>query len=114
MFREVEAAGFRLVEEGQFLRNPADPREEIVFRVAFKPTATVLRSQRTVDIHGAATDLMDQAWWSPGITHPDGTSTFSLWFTAGIFVDEQSAMKHPVVASCVNAIAGDVDRKSVV
>ncbi|MBJ7338378.1 FAD-binding protein [Mycolicibacterium sp.] len=36
---------------------------------------------------GAATDLMDQAWWSPGLIHPDGRSTFSLWFTGGIFVD---------------------------
>ena len=25
--REVEAAGFRLVDEGLFLRNPADPRD---------------------------------------------------------------------------------------
>ncbi|MDG4665438.1 FAD-binding protein [Mycobacterium sp. 236(2023)] len=38
---------------------------------------------------GADTDLMDQAWWSPGLTHPDGTSAFSLWFTGGIFVDDQ-------------------------
>ncbi len=37
---------------------------------------------------GADTDLMSQAWWSPGITHPDGSSTFSLWFTGGIFVDD--------------------------
>jgi predicted methyltransferase len=29
---ELEAAGFRLVEEGNFLRNPADPRDEVVFR----------------------------------------------------------------------------------
>jgi len=36
---------------------------------------------------GAGTDLMSQAWWAPGITHPDGSSTFSLWFTAGLFVD---------------------------
>ncbi len=36
---------------------------------------------------GADTDLMDQAWWSPGLTHPDGRSTFSLWFTGGIFVN---------------------------
>ena len=36
---------------------------------------------------GAATDLMDQAWWAPGIVHPDGTTSFSLWFTGGIFVD---------------------------
>jgi 3-oxosteroid 1-dehydrogenase len=36
---------------------------------------------------GADTDLMDQAWWSPGLTHPDGRSAFSLWFTGGIFVN---------------------------
>jgi chorismate synthase len=31
--------------------------EEIVFRVAFKPTATIMLPQQTVDIHGAATEL---------------------------------------------------------
>ncbi len=31
--------------------------EEIVFRVAFKPTATIMQPQQTVDIHGAATEL---------------------------------------------------------
>lgn len=36
---------------------------------------------------GASTDLMDQAWWAPGMIHPDGTSTFSLLFSGGIFVD---------------------------
>ena len=30
--REIEAAGFRLVEEAQFLRNRNDPRNEIVLR----------------------------------------------------------------------------------
>lgn len=30
---------------------------------------------------------MDQAWWPPGLTHPGGRSTFSLWFTGGIFVN---------------------------
>jgi predicted methyltransferase len=29
---EIEAAGFRLIEEADFLRNPADPRDAIVFR----------------------------------------------------------------------------------
>lgn len=38
---------------------------------------------------GADTDLMDQAWWSPGLTHPDGSSAFALWFTGGIFVDDR-------------------------
>jgi succinate dehydrogenase/fumarate reductase flavoprotein subunit len=37
---------------------------------------------------GADTDLMDQAWWSPGVIHPDGRATFSLWFTGGIFVGQ--------------------------
>lgn len=37
---------------------------------------------------GAALDLMDQAWWSPGFTHPDGRSAFALWFTGGIFVNQ--------------------------
>ncbi len=31
--------------------------EEIVFRVAFKPTATILQPQRTVDLRGASTEL---------------------------------------------------------
>ncbi|MGE5241797.1 MAG: class I SAM-dependent methyltransferase [Bacteroidota bacterium] len=31
--REVEAAGFRLESESDFLRNPADPREESFFRM---------------------------------------------------------------------------------
>jgi predicted methyltransferase len=30
--RELEAAGFRLAREGQFMRNPADTRDVIVFR----------------------------------------------------------------------------------
>ncbi|OBK78432.1 FAD-binding protein [Mycobacterium sp. 1164985.4] len=36
---------------------------------------------------GADTDLMDQAWWSPGLIHPDGRAAFALCFTGGIFVD---------------------------
>jgi len=37
---------------------------------------------------GATTDLMDQAWWSPGLIHPDGRSAFALWFTGGIFIGQ--------------------------
>lgn len=36
---------------------------------------------------GADVAWMDQAWWSPGLTHPDGRSAFALWFTGGIFVN---------------------------
>lgn len=37
---------------------------------------------------GAEVDLMDQAWWSPGLAHPDGRAAFALWFTGGIFVNQ--------------------------
>ena len=37
---------------------------------------------------GAATDLMDQAWWSPGLIHPDGRAVFALWFTGGVFINQ--------------------------
>ena len=39
--------------------------EEIVFRVAFKPTATILQSQATVDVHGAATELIGRGRHDP-------------------------------------------------
>ena len=39
--------------------------EEIVFRVAFKPTATILRPQQTVDIHGAETELIGRGRHDP-------------------------------------------------
>ncbi len=46
-----------------------------------------LAMQAALDV-GAGIDLMDQAWWSPGLVHPDGRSAFALWFTGGIFVDK--------------------------
>jgi 3-oxosteroid 1-dehydrogenase len=36
---------------------------------------------------GAATDLMDEAWWCPGIAMPDGGASFTLGFRGGIVVD---------------------------
>ncbi|GAA3130103.1 FAD-dependent oxidoreductase [Streptosporangium carneum] len=36
---------------------------------------------------GAATDLMDQAWWCPGVEQPDGAAAFTLGFRGGIMVD---------------------------
>lgn len=39
--------------------------EEIVFRVAFKPTATILQPQKTVDVHGAATELIGRGRHDP-------------------------------------------------
>lgn len=39
--------------------------EEIVFRVAFKPTATILRPQRTVDLEGKETELIGRGRHDP-------------------------------------------------
>jgi chorismate synthase len=39
--------------------------EGIVFNVAFKPTATILQSQRTVDIHGKETELIGRGRHDP-------------------------------------------------
>lgn len=36
---------------------------------------------------GADIALMDQAWWSPGVMHPDGSATFTLGLRGGIFVN---------------------------
>ena len=36
---------------------------------------------------GAATDLLDEAWWCPGLAMPDGSASFTLGFRGGIVVD---------------------------
>jgi succinate dehydrogenase/fumarate reductase flavoprotein subunit len=46
-------------------------------------------AHRAAMLVGASTDLMDQAWWSPGLVHPDGRAAFALCFTGGIFVDRE-------------------------
>ncbi len=49
--------------------------------------ATRALAHRAAISAGASIDLMDQAWWSPGLIHPDGRAAFALCFTGGIFVD---------------------------
>lgn len=44
--REVEAAGFKFVAEGHFLRNPADPRDKSVFKPAQPNDEFVLKFQK--------------------------------------------------------------------
>jgi predicted methyltransferase len=44
--QEIEAAGFKLVEEGNFLRNPEDPREAAVFRPQVPNDEFVLKYQK--------------------------------------------------------------------
>lgn len=50
------------------------------------PWGNVGKAHRAGIAVGADTRMMDQAWWSPGLTHPNGRSAFALWFTGGIFV----------------------------
>jgi len=44
--KEVEAAGFKLVEEGDFLRNPNDPHDMVIFRQQIPIDIFVLKFQK--------------------------------------------------------------------
>lgn len=59
-----------------------------VARDTMGPWGNVGKAHQAGIAAGADVDLMDQAWWSPGLTHPDGRSAFALWFTGGIFVNQ--------------------------
>ncbi len=43
---DLEAAGFRLIEEGNFLRNPADKRDITVFKNPVPNDEFVLKFQK--------------------------------------------------------------------
>lgn len=57
-------------------------------RDSMGPPANLGKALQAAIAVGADIGLMDQAWWSPGMTHPDGRSAFALAITAGIFVDD--------------------------
>ncbi|RRO20749.1 FAD-binding protein [Saccharopolyspora rhizosphaerae] len=89
--RHVHARRGVLIAAGGFERNEQMRTEHSVpgsTRDAMGPPSNQGLATLAGIAAGADTDLMSEAWWSPGITHPDGTSTFSLWFTGGIFVDD--------------------------
>ena len=87
----VQARRGVLLASGGFEQNAAMRAQ---YRVPGSAEDTMGAPQNTGMAHqaamaiGADTDLMDQAWWSPGMTHPDGRSAFALWFTGGIFVNQ--------------------------
>ena len=56
-------------------------------RDSMGPWSNLGKAHQAAIAIGADVDLMSEAWWSPGLTHPDGRSAFALCFTGGIFVD---------------------------
>ncbi|GFG50276.1 3-ketosteroid-delta-1-dehydrogenase [Mycolicibacterium agri] len=88
--RVIRARRGVLLAAGGFERNDAMRAEYGVPGAAFDtmgaPGNLGLAHRAAISV-GAATDLMDQAWWSPGLVHPDGRAAFALCFTGGIFVD---------------------------
>ncbi|WP_255325553.1 FAD-binding protein [Rhodococcus ruber] len=57
-------------------------------RDSMGPWSNLGKAHQAAIAIGADVDLMSEAWWSPGLTHPDGRSAFALCFTGGIFVDQ--------------------------
>lgn len=89
--RRIRARRGVLIAAGGFEHNEQMRKEHGVpgdARDAMGPSTNQGLAIRAGMEAGADTDLMEEAWWSPGMTHPDGSSTFSLWFTGGIFVDD--------------------------
>ncbi|MEV5835434.1 FAD-binding protein [Nocardia sp. NPDC052112] len=90
--RRVRARRGVLVAAGGFERNDAMRKAHGVpgsARDSMSPPGNCGLAMEAAVLVGADTDLMSEAWWTPGLTHPDGTSTFSLWFTGGIFVNDE-------------------------
>lgn len=75
-------------ERNQELRNEHDVPGGADWAMAPAGTNTGEPIQAAVAV-GAATDLMDQGWWCPGIAHPDGSAAFTLGFRGGLIVDGQ-------------------------
>ncbi len=88
--RTIRARRGVLLAAGGFEQNDAMRAEYGVPGAAFDtmgaPANKGLTHRAAIAV-GASTDLMDQAWWSPGLVHPDGRAAFALCFTGGIFVN---------------------------
>ncbi|WP_433634922.1 FAD-binding protein [Nocardia sp. CA-120079] len=92
--RRIRAKRGILIAAGGFERNDAMRKAHGVpgsERDSMSPPGNCGAAIEAAMAIGADVDLMNEAWWSPGLTHPDGTSTFSLWFTGGIFVNDEGA-----------------------
>ncbi|MFZ2527470.1 MAG: FAD-binding protein [Rhodococcus sp. (in: high G+C Gram-positive bacteria)] len=89
--RAIRARRGVVLAAGGFEQNDAMRAEYGVPGVArdsMGPWSNLGKAHQAGIAAGADVDLMGEAWWSPGMTHPDGRSAFALWFTGGIFVNQ--------------------------
>jgi 3-oxosteroid 1-dehydrogenase len=89
---ELRARRGVLIAAGGFERNPAWRKEhgvpgDAAWTMAPRGTNTGEPIAAAVEI-GAATDLLDQGWFCPGLEQPDGSGTFTLGFRGGVIVDQ--------------------------
>jgi 3-oxosteroid 1-dehydrogenase len=90
---EIRATRGVVVAAGGFERNP-DWRTEYgvpgdaAWTMAPRDTNTGEPIAAAVAV-GAATDLLDQGWFCPGLQQPDGSGSFTLGFRGGVIVDQQ-------------------------
>ncbi|MGY2874470.1 3-oxosteroid 1-dehydrogenase [Marmoricola sp. URHA0025 HA25] len=90
---EIRARRGVLVAAGGFERNPAwrkqyDVPGDAAWTMAPRGTNTGEPIAAAVAV-GAATDLLDQGWFCPGLQQPDGSGTFTLGFRGGVIVDRE-------------------------
>jgi 3-oxosteroid 1-dehydrogenase len=90
---DVRATRGVIVAAGGFERNPAWRAEygvpgDAAWTMAPRDTNTGEPIAAAVAV-GAATDLLDQGWFCPGLEQPDGSGSFTLGFRGGVIVDEQ-------------------------
>jgi 3-oxosteroid 1-dehydrogenase len=90
---EIRARRGVLIGAGGFERNPGWRAEYAVpgdaaWTMAPRGTNTGEPIAAAVAA-GAATSLLDQAWFCPGLEQPDGGGSFTLGFRSGVMVDQQ-------------------------
>jgi len=90
---EIRARHGVVIGAGGFEHNPAWRKEHDVpgdsaWSMAPRGTNTGEPIAAAVAI-GAATDLLDQGWFCPGLEQPDGGGSFTLGFRGGVMVDQR-------------------------
>jgi 3-oxosteroid 1-dehydrogenase len=90
---EVRARRGVVIAAGGFERNPEWRTRygvpgDAAWTMAPRDTNTGEPIAAAVAI-GAATDLLDQGWFCPGLEQPDGTGSFTLGFRSGVMVDDR-------------------------